>query len=165
MKKLWASLLAISFFILTFCGCSLSKPTPPVTEFVSDVSLELPDAALSMSMNSAAGDNVILEVISPESLKGLTFQRANSSLYIEYNGLKCIADADYLADFNPFSVLIDVVISMKNTELSYISNEGDFAVFEGKTETFEYKVFSDKKSGKINMIIIDEKDYKVNFLS
>ncbi len=165
MKKLWASLLAISFFILIFCGCSVFEPIPPVTEFASDVSFKLPDITLSMSVDSISGDNVTIEVYSPKSVKGLTIQRANSSLYIEYNGLKCISDADYLADFNPFSVFIDVVISMKNTELSYINNEGDFSVFEGRTETFEFKVFSDKNSGKINRIVIDEKNLEVNFLN
>lgn len=152
MRKLWASLLAISFFIAIFYGCSTQSRVEVKTEFEAECKVEVNDIELCLDVLSASGENITVKVISPDNFKGLTYERVNSDLYIVYNGLKCTTCADYLTSYNPFDILIDSLICAKTAELSYMHEEGDYAVYKGKSENGEYNLYIDRLSGDIKKL-------------
>ena len=163
MKKLCLSLLAISFFMALLCGCIKENAVKPNTNFTSQCKVEVNDMTLTLNVISSSSENVSVEVISPDNMNGLKYERVNSTLYIEYNGLKCTTTDDYLAPFNPFDVLIDTLISAKTTELSYMCEADECNVYKGRGENGEYTFFVDKSSGDIKKIKSLYADYEFVF--
>lgn len=147
MKKLIASLLAISFFMLIFSGCEKDGGVTPETIFTGDAEIETDDITINVAVEVNSDDNVRITVNSPKELKNLSYERVNSSLYIEYNSMKCIADSDYLPSFNPFDVLIDTLISMNSTQLNFEQSDSNCDVYTGFTDAGKYYAYFDLESG------------------
>lgn len=165
MRKFSASLLAISFFMLILCACN--KVTEPVTlntQFVSKAVIVTDEITMNAEITVCGGDDVSITLLSPESLKGLNYHKVNSTLYIEYNGLKCTTADDYLTSYNPFEVIFDVLSSLSNAQLKIIGEKSESEVaYKGKTANGEYTLYADKKSGKIQKIVSSFTDCEITF--
>ncbi len=163
MKKLIASLLAISFFMPIFCGCGKEGGVNPVTIFKADADIKTDDTTVKATVETISTDNVRVVVNSPKELNNLSYERVNSSLYIEYNSLKCTADSDYLPPFNPFDVLIDSLVSMNSTQLNFEKNESGCDVYSGFTDAGKYYAYFDSVSGNLEKIEPTFADVEITF--
>lgn len=151
MRKFSVSLLAISFFIMSLCGCQTKSSVEPIVQFSADVKIVTDD--MQMQATLCTDESVVtVTVISPETLNGLTYRRAKSTLYIEQNGLKCTTVTDYLQSFNPFDVLIDCMLSLKSSELQYVTQEEEYVVYKGIAENGGYSIYVDSHSGYIHKL-------------
>lgn len=159
MRKVFVSLLAISFFILTLSGCTESvKPLQPY--FTSDCVVSNAGTKLEMKLCSSYNDNIIATVSKGEVLSGLEFQKNNSTLYLRYNDLECIASEDYLPYFCGVDVLFDTLSCCQNNTVSYSSTQGKYDVYIAKLECCDCEIYADSDSGKIVKIL--PKLYKVS---
>ncbi len=163
MKKLIVSLLAISFFMLAFCGCESDIRATPITLFTADAVIKTEDVEIESVVEVRSIDNIRATLSSPKEISGLTYERVNSSLYIEYNDLKCITEKDYLSSDNPFDILIDTLVSMNTTALVFEYTQDEFDVYSGMTPTGEYKAYFDSKSGYLFKIEPTFTDVKIIF--
>ncbi|MBR2715563.1 MAG: hypothetical protein IKB73_05095 [Ruminococcus sp.] len=152
MKKFSASLLAISFFMLILCGCDISKKVQPVKEFSAKVHITCADTESDANVVLSQGNNLLIEITSPESLRGLTYQYANSTLYIEYEKLKCNSNSDYLQKDNPFDAIKTALFTMKTTPVECRKTENDIDVYVLNTERGKSHVYVDSKTGYIRRI-------------
>lgn len=164
MRKLWLSLLAISFFICTLSGCETQIAVQPNLSFTADCSVKVNDYDLVLNVISSDTENVSVEVVSPDNLQGLTYERVNSTLYIDYKGLRCNTSSDYLTKFNPFQILIDVLSSAKTTELEYILEDKGCVVYKGLSESGEYMLFVAKDTGEIKKVKPMYAQYEYEFI-
>ncbi len=163
MRKLCLSLLAISFFMVVLCGCDKVNAVKPNVNFTSHCKVEVDDMTLTLNIISSSDEDVSVEVLSPDNLNGLKYERVNSTLYIDYHGLKCTTTDDYLTHFNPFDVLIDTLVSAKTTDISYMCDADECDVYKGRGENGEYTFFVDKSSGDIKRIKPLYADYEFIF--
>ncbi len=163
MKKLIVSLLAISFFMLIFCGCEKESGVTPATLFKADAVIKTDDITINATVEAISNENVRVIVNSPKELNNLSYERVNSSLYIEYNSLKCTADSDYLPSFDPFDVLIDTLVSMNCTQIEFERTDGDCDVYTGMTDAGKYCAYFDIKSGALAKIEPSFADAEITF--
>ncbi len=165
MKKLIASLLAISFFMLIFCGCEKAGAVTPVTIFSADAEIITADTTINATVESISADNVRVIVNSPKELKELSYERVNSNLYIEYHAMKCTADSDYLPSFDPFDVLIDMLISMNSTQLTFERTDGNCDVYTGIADAGKYYAYFDTESGNLVKLEPGFTEVEITFLN
>ncbi|MBQ7133078.1 MAG: hypothetical protein IJO20_01130 [Ruminococcus sp.] len=163
MKKLIASLLAISFFMFIFCGCEKAGAVTPVTIFSADAEIITADTTINATVESISADNVRVIVNSPKELKELSYERVNSNLYIEYHAMKCTADSDYLPSFDPFDVLIDSLVSLNSTQLVFEQSESGCDVYSGFTDAGKYRAYFDSASGILEKLEPAFADLEITF--
>lgn len=164
MRKFSASLLAISFFMFIFCGCDkVTEPTTPNTTFVSLLEIVTDEITMTAEITACGSDDVNITLLSPETLKGLCYHKVNSTLYIEYNGLKCTTADDYLTLDNPFEVIFDVLLSLDNAQLKVSDKEGECDIYSGKCSYGEYSIYLDKESSDILKIVPSFTDCEITF--
>ena len=159
MRKVFMSLLAISFFIILLCGCNDStKQIQPY--FTADCVVTNAQLNFKLQLCSYNKNSVSAILKSKDTLNGLEFEKNNSTLYIRYNDLECIANDDYLPYFSGVDVLFDALLCCKNNTVSYLRSQGDFDVYKAKLEYCDCEIFVDSKSGQIKKI--SPKLYGVN---
>ena len=164
MREFSASLLAISFFICFLCGCEKAEePFVPNIGAVSKATIVTEHITMDVEVTAYSGDDVSITLLTPESLKGLNYHKVNSTLYIEYNGLKCTTAQDYLTPFNPFEVIFDVFSSLSKTPLKSTGKEGELCVYSGTASSGTYTLYADKKSGKILKIVPSFAECEITF--
>lgn len=153
MRKFSSSLLAISFFIFTLCGCqSQAEPVKPNIVFESVATIKGNDITTQAKIVCASADDVSIEFMSPSSLKGLSYHKVNSTLYIEYNGLKCTTVDDYLTSFNPLEIIFDAVACVDFAKCKGNNDDNESLVFVGETPHGSIELYVDSESGNINRI-------------
>lgn len=164
MRKFSASLLAISFFMLIFCGCEkVAEPVTPNTTFIALSEMVTDGITMTAEITACGSDDVNITLCSPETLKGLSYHKVNSTLYIEYNGLKCTTADDYLTSYNPFEVVFDVLSSLESAQLKASGKEGELYIYTGKCSYGEYLIYIDEKSSDIQKIVPTFTDCEITF--
>ncbi len=152
MRKFSLSLLAISFFMLVFSGCSVENHAQPQIYFESKAILHNSDNSFEAKITSSQGQNITVSVITPESVKGITYTLSNSTLYINSGGLRCITVSDYLPSYSALDVLFQSLSLMETHELVYSRNNEESDIYTLKAPPKEYSVYVDRKSGFIREI-------------
>ncbi len=161
MRKVLLSLLAISFFIFNLSGCEADTRKPPQVYFSADAVITDSDITMNAKLSSTYGENIFVSIISPDTLKGLEYQKTNSTLYIRYGELECIADEDYLASFSALDVLIDTLASLQTNQFSYYKTEQHLDVYKVKLKNVDCKVFVNPQNGFITKIVPQYKDVSI----
>lgn len=163
MRRFSVSLLAISFFIVTLCSCKVAPPTKPVCYFSANAQFKMGDTEFCAVVTSAQGQNIVIEVTSPDTLKGLTYTYANDTLYIEYDGLKCTTNSDYLASNSPFQVVIDTLLSLSYSEPEFLQSDGDNSYYTGMSQSGEFTLCADSATGFIKSLEPSYTDCQISF--
>ncbi len=163
MSKFSASLLAISFFIVILSGCGKQSQTKPVSNFTANAQIQTKDTEYSAVVTSSTGQNILIEVTSPDTLCGVTYQYTSSTLYIEYDGLKCTTNSDYLPSYSPFEVIIDTLLSLSYTQLNLKQTDGDVVIYTGSSDNGDFTLYVDQNTGFINAIEPSYTDCEISF--
>ncbi len=165
MRKFSASLLAISFFVMNLCGCENQKElTLPLTQFVSQAKITTDDIEMVVEITANSVDDVRINVVSPDSIQGLSYHRVNSTLYIEYDELRCITTDDYLDGDNPFQVVFDVLDSISLIQLQKVSHDDGTIVYKGRNDNGVFNISIDDESGKILAVDPQYTHCEISFL-
>ncbi len=152
MRKFSLSLLAIPFFVLIFTGCSAEYHAQPQICFEAQAVLHNSDNSFKAKITSSEGENITVSVLTPKSTKGLTYTLSNSTLYINFSGLKCITTSDYLPSFSALDVLFQSLSLMHKNELVYSRSNDEFDIYTLKSGGKEFSVYVQPKSGLIHEI-------------
>lgn len=152
MRKFMISLLAISFFIVTLCGCRQDNVKSVCTYFCADAVICADDKQIDVKLSSTIGQNVTLSLLTGDATKGMSYRVANSTMYIEYGELSCVTKVDYLPDFCYADVVLDTLLSIQKTAPLFNKEHEMFNEYKVKTDNGDVLVFADKKSGYITKI-------------
>lgn len=163
MRRFSVSLLAISFFIMSLCSCTADMPLKPVCYFTAEAQFVTDNTEFSAVVTSAQGQNIVIEVTSPDTLKGLTYTYTTDTLYIEYDGLKCTTNSDYLPADSPFQVIIDTLLSLSYSEPEYMKTDGNSSCYKGVSSSGEFTVYTESTTGFIQSVKPSYTDCQISF--
>ena len=153
MRKFSVSLLAILFLLLTLCGCqNLVENVKPNTFFEATATLKTQDMTTQAQIVCASEDDVSITLLLPESLKGLNYHLVNSTLYIDYKGLKCTTTDDYFTSYNPFEVIFDAVECAELAQCKGTTEDENMFIYTGESQHGAIELYVDEKSGNIMKI-------------
>ena len=163
MRKLMRSLLAISFFIFALCGCESSPSFNIQTDFCVNAQVEQNDLTYNCVVERHSATDLSVKIESDDNTNGLKYHYVNDTLYIEYEGLKCIANTDYLKNDCAISLLYNVMCELENLS-SYPSEiEDKVCVYTMKTEKVNALLSVDKNSGGILSVQFPDSACTVDF--
>lgn len=94
MKRVFGAFL-ILFCCVIFSSC---RNTPALNTTVP-LTAEIVDRDITYSVSiEKSDDNVILKLLSPENVNGISYRYESDKLTIEYEGLRCISDNNRLPE-------------------------------------------------------------------
>lgn len=160
MKKILFLLLSF-IFILSSCS-----PEPAAVQrcFTANVSAKCSFAELRGELSVAENDVLTLKITSPESLKGFTYKYKNGKLKISLENLNIRSEKAYLPDNALPSVLYNVISSIgRKDNCTLAGADGEVATYAGKSDSGEYKLTADFKTGRIKKIIVEELSFTAKF--
>lgn len=156
MRRALVSLIAISFCFLSVCSCDNSSADnsikSPVIYFSANAEIVSDSICMTADIISNHNQSVRIDVLSPDSLKGITYELKNSQLTISMNGLRCIAQPDYLPSKSFQRVVCDVLVSLTKTVPKYQSTSGDTDIYSGRCDMGEYTIEADSNTGYIKKL-------------
>lgn len=163
MRKFSASLLAISFFIISLCSCSNVSTPDVVAYFTANAKIESNENVVHFTVKSSEDKSISVCFTSEKEVEGLCYHYTNSTLYIEYKGLKCITNSDYMPYFTPVDVVFDTLSSISSLGYEFKKSENEYDVYTGLSKSGGYTFYTDKKTGAILEIIPSYTDCKISF--
>lgn len=163
MRKITLSLLAISFFMLTFCSCALTQPSPPVTEFEACAKVQTGDESYDVVISSTPDSCINIKVRKPEVLNSLRYTYTKDTLYIEYQKLRCNATSDYLRKEAFFDVIYRALKFDKTKPLEIKESDSKHTKYKVKSEYGDIELLCDTKSGEIKEITPSYAHVKIEF--
>ena len=163
MRKLTRSLLAISFFIFALCGCESSPSFNIQTDFCVNAQVEQNDLTYNCVVERHSTTDLSVKIESDDNSNGLKYHYVNDTLYIEYEGLKCIANTDYLKNDCAISLLYNVMCELENLSSYPSESEENVCVYTVKTDKVNANISVDKNSGLIEKIEFNNVDCEISF--
>ena len=153
MRKFSASLLAILFLLLSLLGCqSTGEQVNINTVFEAIATIKTENITTQAKIVCASVDDVSITLLSPESLNGLNYHLVNSTLYIDYKGLKCTTTDDYFTSYNPFEIIFDAVRCAGLAQYKGATEDGKMLIYTGDSLHGAIELYVDEKSGNIMKI-------------
>lgn len=162
MRRFILSLLAIPFFITILCGCQVQQKTELQVHFTATAQITTPDITYTVTVCSSDTD-ITVRLLSPDTVSGLTYQRTNSTLYIDYDGLKCITQSDYLSADNPIAVLIETFFAISQSPVEYIETVDEFDIYTGTTDYGDFTLYVNTDTGYIERLVPSYADCEISF--
>lgn len=158
-------ILLLSFFIFIFCGCKGKEPPCPVTEFSADMVISVDDSLQSREellahAVSAARGVLCVTLTHPPEVSDLCYKWGDG-FEMTYNGLKVLAEADYLPEFSFARVLYEVLENLRENP-QCTGFEQEVATFEGRVTAGEYCAETDK-AGNVQQISVGEINLTIEF--
>ncbi len=152
MRKLTRSLLAISFFIFALCGCESDTSVDIQNSFCADAQVVQNDLAFNCVVERQSATDLSVKIKSDDNTDGLKYRYVNDTLYIEYEGMRCIAGADYLKSDCAVSLLYSVMCELENLSSYPCELKENVCVYTLKTERVNALLSIDRKSGRLLFI-------------
>lgn len=162
MRKFSWSLLAIPFFVAILCGCQSQHIAEPKIHFTATAQITTPDISYTAKVKSSNAD-ITVEMLSPDTVSGLTYQLANSTLYIDYDGLKCITQSDYLSADNPIAVVIDTLVALSQSSAQYKETTDEADIYIITTDYGEVTLYINADTGYIERVVSSYTDREISF--
>lgn len=162
MRKIAFMLLAISFLFLSLFGCKPNEQITPTPYFTAKAQIKSQDTTASADIMSQP-DGLTITFNSPDILEGLTYRYVNSTLYIDYHGLKCTTNSDYLPSFAFVDVLYETILSLRDTSVTQNEANDNYAVFKGENESGGYTLYADVNTGELIKIVPSYTDCEITF--
>lgn len=164
MRKITLSLLAISFFILTLCSCSVNEPSAPVTEFSATATVKAEKESYAIAVSSTPDGCIKITVNKPKVLENMQYTYAKDTLYIEYEKLKCNATCDYLRKEAFADVIYRALSFDKANILKIKESDSECTTYVVTCDYGEIELLCDTKSGVIKEITPLYADVKINLV-
>ena len=163
MRKLTRSLLAISFFIFTLCGCESVDKTTIEDTFHLNAYVQQNETSFNCDVNRQNSSDLCIKIKSDNNTNSLVYHYVNDTLYIEYEGMRCITNTDYLKSDSAVSLMYCVMSELENLS-SYPSEiEDKVCVYTMKTEKVNALLSVDKNSGGILSVQFPDSACTVDF--
>ncbi len=163
MFKFSASLLAISFFIAVLSSCGVATTPDVVSSFTANAKIESNDNVVHFDITCAKDKSITVRFVSPKEVEGLCYHYTNSTLYIEYKGLRCTTNSDYMPYYTPVDVVFDTLYSIASFSYELKESKPEYDVYSGVAESGKYTFYTDKKTGEILEISPSYTDCKISF--
>ncbi len=162
MRKITLSLLAISFFMLTVCSCSMSEPSAPVTEFKASATVESGEEEYKVVIDSTPDACLKITVNEPKVLLNMQYTYTKDTLYIEYEKLKCNATCDYLRQ-EAFADIIYRALKFDSANpLKIKETDIEHTTYIVTCDYGEIELLCDTKTGVIKEITPSYADVKIH---
>ncbi|MBQ6152811.1 MAG: hypothetical protein IJJ15_03610 [Ruminococcus sp.] len=153
MKRILIAFLIILCLLL----CSCAK-TPTLSGNISETAeVSLRDETYSVRIESVDDGSVIITMLSPKNISGISYHYQEDQLTVEYEKLRCITDIAYLPQGAVPCALYEAVTAIP--EAQYQSSQDGEDVFSCADGRFSVKA----KDGKISEICDTKYGYVFSF--
>lgn len=149
MKRFFMTFL---LFLCCFSLCSCQK-SPVLNEVTSaEVEISCQDEKYRASIERTQDDGINITMLSPKNIEGVSYRFAAEELTIDYQGLRCITDHNYLPQGAVSNALYEVFSAIPKAQYQESENKEDrFSVDDGRflirAEGGEIKEISDTRYG------------------
>lgn len=147
--------------VLFLCACSnFSSGIPkkqPNLNFSSNITITT-DSQLIEGKITRNENSTVVEVMSPESMRGISFSRTDEDKYlINYSNLSFETTGSIIPSESAIYTVIDVLdISSDSENIKVISSENNLMVYLGRCNSGDFKLSIDSNSGMIQKIEVPE---------
>lgn len=163
MRKLTLSLLAISFFIFTLCGCENVNSFSVMDTFCVNAQVKQNDLTFNCVVERQSNTDLSVKITEDDNTNGLTYHYVNDTLYIEFEGLKCITNTDYLKGNCAVSIIYNVMSELENLQNYKCEKVEDTYIYTLKNDNVSALVSLDENSGQIVGIKVINTDCEIKF--
>lgn len=164
-RVIFTAITAI-ILIVSITSCTEKAPKIPelITGFSGDADIELGETKIKCNISHTEKGISSITISSPENLKGLSFKNLGGKYSISYNELSCETESSFLPD-SSFAQAITNVLDKASEEngATYQRSEDDKAIFIGTSESGDFTLYADSKTGTIKKIEIPEINMLANF--
>jgi len=160
VKKIFSILVTAVLILL--CGCDKIHNPTALTEKISfNAEIDYNNEKYELKVKIPKNSNIIIEMDSPERLKGSIFEFSNSNLTFNSQGLSYKTSAENLPSVSPVGFIYYVFsdVAKKSDQVNF---QNDEYFISGKIKNYNYK-FSFGASG-LPIKIIDNKNNITAFI-
>jgi len=149
--------LCIILSLLVLCSCKgeLNKPIQDFSQmpFESDVNINYNGFEFMAFLKYEGINNAVLTLISPENIKGLSFEKNNDEILAKYDNLEFPINLPE----NKYYSIAEIAFSAIGKGLSHIASESL------ETEINSYNVIFSFENNTISQIKVPEKNLTLSF--
>lgn len=156
--------------VIFLCACSnfsssIAKKQPNLN-FSSNITITSESQTIEGKINRD-NNSTTVEVISPETMKGISFSRTEEDKYlINYNNLSFETTGSIIPSESAIYTVIDVLdISSDSENIKVISDENNVTVYLGKCNSGEFKLSINSDSGIVQKIEVPDLSLSAVFVS
>ncbi len=154
----------IFFFVpllLILGGCSDIAKTPPQiqTAFSANATVTISEQELTCTVTRIPQGAETISLITPKTLKGVTYKWLDGNCTITYDTLNFQTDSLFLPDNTFISCWIDLWQSVDTAV--YKSTENETAQFNGTCKNGQFTIYTDTKSGLAKKVVVPALDMEV----
>ena len=160
MKKLCLLLFFIIISLeINLTSCT-NEPAPLVKSFTANVTGTCNGEKLKARIISNNQKFLLIEILSPSSMKGYKYTYKDSTLSIKYKTFNVKAQTNYIPNTGFSSIMYNVLSSLsKEQNCRCTGSDKAFAYYKGKCESGEYDIKAEYNSGAIREINIKSIDF------
>lgn len=151
--------ILIPVIFLSACGeNTTTNDEYPMLDFKSNVDIKSDEIQMNANITRDKSGFTTLEVISPETIKGLTFDHSSTENSISKDGLSYKTDVMVLPSSSIVVSIMDALDCMSEIkdEKPFYKDKNEMA-FIGKIDGGKFELKADRKTGFIKEIKIGEK--------
>lgn len=167
--KLASSILVFCIVLFSAVGCKQKAIDPQVVvdgsnkPFETHATVSYRDMDLDMRLVRQGSDFYEIEVLSPETVKGMSFIYGEGNLKVKYKGLAFNVDPEIY----PAQMMADMIIDAMNSALTVegisINSESDTYMIEGKCISGSFALDVDPQTGNMISLNVPSENFQADF--
>lgn len=167
--KVATLLLMLSVFLGVMTGCGQKKVNPQAVidgsgkPFETSATVVFNDMKIDMRLIKRGDDLYGMEILSPETVSGMTFLYDNGNMKVKYKGLAFTIDPEKFPANMLAKTIVQCMDSAFDVDSVNVSMKEDSYVIEGKNDTGPFSVRIDPSSGNILSISVPDENFKADF--
>lgn len=131
--------------------------------FDAKATFKLKDIVMVGDVNRTANGAMTVKITEPKHLNGMTFSYDGSDITVSYLGMNLKLDDDTKLVSGAAQALIGAINKATSKTGLAVKLENKMLVLTGKSESGEFALKMDKKSGSIVSVQMDNLDFVCNF--
>lgn len=134
-------------------------------QFKGDVIIKTNDNIYSCNIVRSNQSAVYIKFITPDEIKGISYEMQNGYSIISYDNLKYEKNKNILYENSFISSLIEILdfISLNESELNYITTEGLLSKYSAVVNNKNFNIYINNDTGFINKIELNQDNFVFEF--
>ena len=154
-------------FSLSSCKCKNESFSDKKInlQFKGDVTIKTNDNIYSCNIVRSNQSTVYIKFITPDEIKGISYEMKNGYSIISYDNLKYEKNKNILYENSFISSLIEILdfISLNESELNYITTEGLLSKYSAVVNNKNFNIYINNDTGFINKIELNQDNFVFEF--
>ncbi len=165
--------LLIVFVILMSWGCSRKESSEKVSPedvsstvakpFDAKATIKMKDLVMTADVNRTAEGRATVQISEPKTLSGMSFAYDGKDVLVSYKGLTVKLDENSRLVSGAASIIVNAINAASSPSGINVSLDGKLLTVTGKSDSGQFKITMDKKSGAMATLSLPELDFECNF--